>query len=196
FVGVPVANWSCHWRRGYSASYHLPLAGRCGGMKFGIYIGPFYPGDMDGASAFDLARRMPCTANESGFDGIFAAHHYSTGPSQMIFHPLLMLARLSAECPEAYLGTAVYLLPYTHPVIAAEAAAFLDVMSGGKFIFGVGRGYRNRTGEPPHPARRTGRTPRGGSASRPDALDGRPRIIRRKLLLVHGHLDPAEADPT
>jgi alkanesulfonate monooxygenase SsuD/methylene tetrahydromethanopterin reductase-like flavin-dependent oxidoreductase (luciferase family) len=111
-------------------------------MKFGIYIGPTYPGDMDGASAFDLACRMARTANESGFDGIFAAHHYSTGPSQTIFHPLLVLARVSAECPEAYLGTAVYLLPYTHPVIAVEAAAFLDVMCGGKLIFGVGRGYR------------------------------------------------------
>jgi alkanesulfonate monooxygenase SsuD/methylene tetrahydromethanopterin reductase-like flavin-dependent oxidoreductase (luciferase family) len=97
---------------------------------------------MDAALAFDLACRMARTANESGFDGIFAAHHYSTGPSQMIFHPLLVLARVSAECPEGYLGTAVYLLPYTHPVIAAEAAAFLDVMCGGRLIFGVGRGYR------------------------------------------------------
>jgi hypothetical protein len=25
-------------------------------MKFGVYIGPVYPGDMDGASAFDLGR--------------------------------------------------------------------------------------------------------------------------------------------
>ena len=111
-------------------------------MKFGVYIGPIYPGDMDGASAFDLARTMARTANESGFDGIFAAHHYSTGPAHTIFHPLLLLARLSAECPEGYLGTAVYLLPYTHPVIAAEAAAFLDVMCGGRLLFGVGRGYR------------------------------------------------------
>jgi alkanesulfonate monooxygenase SsuD/methylene tetrahydromethanopterin reductase-like flavin-dependent oxidoreductase (luciferase family) len=88
-------------------------------MKFGIYIGPTYPGDMDGASAFDLARRMARTANESGFDGIFAAHHYSTGPSQTIFHPLLVLARLSAECPEGYLGTAVYLARES-PTIAGE----------------------------------------------------------------------------
>jgi alkanesulfonate monooxygenase SsuD/methylene tetrahydromethanopterin reductase-like flavin-dependent oxidoreductase (luciferase family) len=55
---------------------------------------------------------------------------------------LLLLSRVSAECPEGYLGTSVYLLPYTHPVIAAEATAFLDVMWGGRLLFGVGRGYR------------------------------------------------------
>ena len=111
-------------------------------MKFGVFVGPIYPGEMDPAEAFELALAIARTAHESGFDGIFAAHHYSTGPSHTMFHPLLLLARLSAECPERYLGTSVYLLPYTHPVIAAEATAFLDVMCGGRLLFGVGRGYR------------------------------------------------------
>jgi alkanesulfonate monooxygenase SsuD/methylene tetrahydromethanopterin reductase-like flavin-dependent oxidoreductase (luciferase family) len=111
-------------------------------MKFGVYIGPMYPGDMDGIQAFDFARRMARTAYESGFDGIFAVHHYATGPSHTLFHPLLLLAGLSSEFPGGHLGTGVYILPYTHPIIAAEATAMLDVMSGGKFVFGVGRGYR------------------------------------------------------
>jgi alkanesulfonate monooxygenase SsuD/methylene tetrahydromethanopterin reductase-like flavin-dependent oxidoreductase (luciferase family) len=111
-------------------------------MKFGVFVGPIYPGEMDGAEAFELALAIARTAHDSGFDGVFAAHHYSTGPSHTMFHPLLLLARLSSECPERYLGTSVYLLPYTHPVIAAEATAFLDVMCGGKLLFGVGRGYR------------------------------------------------------
>jgi alkanesulfonate monooxygenase SsuD/methylene tetrahydromethanopterin reductase-like flavin-dependent oxidoreductase (luciferase family) len=93
-------------------------------MKFGVFVGPIYPGEMDPAEAFELALATARTAHESGFDGIFAAHHYSTGPSHTMFHPLLLLSRLSAECPEGYLGTSVYLLPYTHPVIAAEAQRF------------------------------------------------------------------------
>jgi alkanesulfonate monooxygenase SsuD/methylene tetrahydromethanopterin reductase-like flavin-dependent oxidoreductase (luciferase family) len=111
-------------------------------MKFGVYIGPMYPGDMDGIQAYEFARTMARTAHESGFDGIFAVHHYATGPSHTLFHPLLLLAGLSSEFPGGYLGTGVYILPYTHPIIAAEATALLDVMCGGKFIFGVGRGYR------------------------------------------------------
>ena len=105
-------------------------------MKFGVFVGPIYPGETDPA-AFELALAIARAAHESGFDGIFAAHHYSTGLSQTMFHPLLLLSRLSAECPEGYLGTSVYLLPYTHPVIAAEATAFLDVMCGGRRLFGV-----------------------------------------------------------
>ena len=112
-------------------------------MKFGVFIGPIYPGDMDGARAYEFARATARTAHESGFDGIFAAHHYATGPSHMLFHPLLLLAGLASECPGGHLGTSVYILPYTHPIIAAEATALLDVMCGGKLIFGVGRGYRS-----------------------------------------------------
>jgi len=111
-------------------------------LKFGVYVGPVYPGEMDAAEAFELARAMARTAHESGFDGIFAAHHYALGPSHQMFHPLLLLAGLSSEFPGGYLGTAVYILPYTHPIIAAEATALLDVMCGGKLLFGVGRGYR------------------------------------------------------
>ena len=99
-------------------------------MKFGVLVGPMYPGDMDGTQAFEFARTMARTAHESGFDGIFAAHHYAMGPSHTVFHPLLLLAGLSSEFPGGYLGTGVYILPYTHPIIAAEATALLDVMMG------------------------------------------------------------------
>jgi alkanesulfonate monooxygenase SsuD/methylene tetrahydromethanopterin reductase-like flavin-dependent oxidoreductase (luciferase family) len=121
-------------------------------MKFGVFAGPIYPGEMDPAEAFELALAIARTSHESGFDGIFAAHHYSTGPSHTMFHPLLLLSRLSAECPERYLGTSVYLLPYTHPVIAAEATAFLDVRRKAPLRR---RPWlpRGRTGKPSHPAR-------------------------------------------
>jgi alkanesulfonate monooxygenase SsuD/methylene tetrahydromethanopterin reductase-like flavin-dependent oxidoreductase (luciferase family) len=111
-------------------------------MKFGVFIGPFDPGEMGGAQAFDLALAMARSAHEGGFDGIFAAHHYALGPSHMMFHPFVILARLVAECPGSYLGTAVFLLPLTHPIEVAEATSLLDVMCGGRLLFGVGQGYR------------------------------------------------------
>ncbi len=111
-------------------------------MRFGVYVGPFYPGEWDGVRAFGFAQATARTAHESGFDGIFAAHHYLLGPSHMGFHPFLMLARMAAECPGRYLGTAAFVLPFTHPVEVAEATSLLDVMCGGRFLFGVGKGYR------------------------------------------------------
>jgi hypothetical protein len=92
--------------------------------------------EWDGVRAFGFAQAMARTAHESGFDGIFAAHHYVLGPSHMGFHPFLMLARMAAECPGGYLGTAAFVLPLTHPVEVAEAMSLLDVMCGGKFLFG------------------------------------------------------------
>ena len=111
-------------------------------MKFGVYIGPIYPGDMGGAEAFDFSLAITRTAHEHGFDGVFVAHHHLLGPSHMVLNPFLTLARMSAEFPDGYLGTACFQVPLAHPVQLAEATALLDVMSGGRFLFGVGQGYR------------------------------------------------------
>src|SRR5213593_2235485 len=108
-------------------------------MKFGVYIGPIYPGDMRGEDAFEFSLAITRTAHESGFDGLFTAHHHLLGPSHMVLNPLLTLARMSAEFPGGYIGTACFQVPLAHPVQLAEATALLDVMSGGKFLFGVGQ---------------------------------------------------------
>ncbi|MDP6559514.1 MAG: LLM class flavin-dependent oxidoreductase [Candidatus Binatia bacterium] len=42
-----------------------------------------------------------------------------------------------------YLGTAIFLRPLHHPVYVAEQTATLEILSGGKFLFGVGQGYRD-----------------------------------------------------
>ena len=40
------------------------------------------------------------------------------------------------------LGTAVIVLPWHNPVLLAEQAATLDLLSGGRLDFGIGKGYR------------------------------------------------------
>jgi alkanesulfonate monooxygenase SsuD/methylene tetrahydromethanopterin reductase-like flavin-dependent oxidoreductase (luciferase family) len=44
---------------------------------------------------------------------------------------------------DARLGTAVIVLSWHNPVLLAEQAATLDLLSGGRLDFGVGKGYRN-----------------------------------------------------
>jgi alkanesulfonate monooxygenase SsuD/methylene tetrahydromethanopterin reductase-like flavin-dependent oxidoreductase (luciferase family) len=53
-----------------------------------------------------------------------------------------MLQRLVAETEGMWLGTNLVLLPLHNPVEIAEIGAFLDVMTGGRFMLGVGLGYR------------------------------------------------------
>lgn len=98
---------------------------------------------MSDEDAFKFCRSTARVAHQSGLDGIFVGHHYVLGPAQVSFHPLILLASLAAEVPGGYLGTAVFLMPLHHPVEVAESAALLDVLSGGRFILGVGEGYRD-----------------------------------------------------
>ena len=112
-------------------------------MKFGIDLYPHFPIDLSGASAFDSAIRQVQAASAGGFDGIFASHHYALGTSNQMFQPIPLLARLAAEAPGMTLGTAVFLLGMHNPLEAAELTATLDIIAKGRFVFGVGQGYRD-----------------------------------------------------
>jgi len=54
-----------------------------------------------------------------------------------------MLTYLAAKTERIRLGTAVTVLPWHNPVLLAEQAMTLDLLSGGRFDFGVGKGYRD-----------------------------------------------------
>jgi len=112
-------------------------------MKFGIQINGHFSTEPKPADAFDYAVKQVRAARDGGFDGIFAAHHYALGTGENMFQPIPLLARLAAEAPDMTMGTAIYLLSLHNPVEAAELSATLDVMTGGKFVFGVGQGYRD-----------------------------------------------------
>jgi alkanesulfonate monooxygenase SsuD/methylene tetrahydromethanopterin reductase-like flavin-dependent oxidoreductase (luciferase family) len=82
-------------------------------------------------------------AYQNNFEALFTAQHYLTGPAAAMPQPLLALSHLAGRFPGLFLGTSVFLLPLRHPVEVAEEVATLDIISGGKFLFGVGQGYRD-----------------------------------------------------
>jgi len=81
-------------------------------------------------------------AEEVGFDGVWIGEHhfrdYGTVPSIAA-----MLGYLAARTSRLRLGSGVYVLPLHDPVHVAEEVAELDVLSGGRIEFGVGRGYQS-----------------------------------------------------
>jgi alkanesulfonate monooxygenase SsuD/methylene tetrahydromethanopterin reductase-like flavin-dependent oxidoreductase (luciferase family) len=54
-----------------------------------------------------------------------------------------LLAYLAARTERIRLGTAVVVLPWHNPILFAEQAATLDLLSNGRLDFGVGKGYRS-----------------------------------------------------
>jgi alkanesulfonate monooxygenase SsuD/methylene tetrahydromethanopterin reductase-like flavin-dependent oxidoreductase (luciferase family) len=54
----------------------------------------------------------------------------------------MLLMALAMRTKTLRLGTAVIVLPWHNPVLLAEQAATLDLLSGGRFDFGIGKGYR------------------------------------------------------
>jgi alkanesulfonate monooxygenase SsuD/methylene tetrahydromethanopterin reductase-like flavin-dependent oxidoreductase (luciferase family) len=56
---------------------------------------------------------------------------------------LSLLTWVAAKTRTLRLGTAVLVLPWHNPVLLAEQAATIDLLSGGRHYFGVGKGYRH-----------------------------------------------------
>jgi alkanesulfonate monooxygenase SsuD/methylene tetrahydromethanopterin reductase-like flavin-dependent oxidoreductase (luciferase family) len=81
-------------------------------------------------------------ADRLGFHSVFVVEHHFTGTGQLSAS-LNLLAYLAGRTQKIRLGTAVIVVPWHNPVLLAEQAATLDVLSSGRLDFGVGKGYRD-----------------------------------------------------
>jgi len=93
--------------------------------------------------AWDEEIRLARLADELGFDALWAVEHHFNDYS---FCPdnLQLMAYLAALCPNVDLGTAAVILPWNDPLRVAEKAIVLDMLSGGRLRFGIGRGLARR----------------------------------------------------
>jgi alkanesulfonate monooxygenase SsuD/methylene tetrahydromethanopterin reductase-like flavin-dependent oxidoreductase (luciferase family) len=110
-------------------------------MKLGIYLNAQHPEADDPARRFAEIVEQVRLIRSLGFDSIWSGEHHVT-PGFHYFPLLPMLQRLAAEAEGLWVGTNLVLLPLHNPVELAEVGAFLDVITGGRFILGVGLGYR------------------------------------------------------
>jgi probable F420-dependent oxidoreductase len=98
-----------------------------------------------------VAGRVARAAEEAGFDSLWTGEHVvlpdpQAPPSPLPPHaemldPTVALAFLAAHTKTVRLGTGIIILPQRNPLVLAKELASLDVLSGGRLIFGVGIGY-------------------------------------------------------
>lgn len=116
-------------------------------MKFCLYIpvGNIAPGEFQSQSAI---RAMTRALEETHIHACCVTDH--PAPASDWLHasghdaldPFTALAFIAAESTRLLLQTNILVLPYRNPFLTAKAATTLQVLSGGRFILGVGAGYQ------------------------------------------------------
>lgn len=98
----------------------------------------------EGRRAADVYREMLALfaySEELGFRGAWVAeHHFSEYGT--LGGPAVFLSALAARTSHLRVGSAISVLPFHDPIRVAEDYAAVDVISGGRLDFGVGRGYQ------------------------------------------------------
>jgi alkanesulfonate monooxygenase SsuD/methylene tetrahydromethanopterin reductase-like flavin-dependent oxidoreductase (luciferase family) len=99
------------------------------------------PGTTMGAGFRDFVE-LNVEAEALGYRATFLVEHHFSGWNQ-VSATLQLLTWIAARTTTLRIGTAVLVLPWHNPVLLAEQAAMLDLLSGGRLDFGIGKGYRH-----------------------------------------------------
>jgi alkanesulfonate monooxygenase SsuD/methylene tetrahydromethanopterin reductase-like flavin-dependent oxidoreductase (luciferase family) len=91
--------------------------------------------------------RLAELADQLGFDSLWAVEHhfddYAMCPDNVV-----LLANVAGRTERVLLGTGAVILPWNSPLRVAEKMIMLDILSGGRVIFGMGRGLSRTEYEP------------------------------------------------
>jgi alkanesulfonate monooxygenase SsuD/methylene tetrahydromethanopterin reductase-like flavin-dependent oxidoreductase (luciferase family) len=95
--------------------------------------------------AFFTARDVAQVMDELGYDVLWTAEHHFQREGYEVFPNLIQLGLwLATQTKRLKLGCAFNILPMWHPIRMAEDYAMADIVTDGRVIMGVGRGYHTR----------------------------------------------------
>lgn len=108
-------------------------------LKFGIFTHVPWPEGRNPKQLLEEATEQAVVAEELGYYSYWLAEHhfsrYGIGSSSLV-----LASNIAARTKKIRLGTAVLVPPLHHPIKLAEDGATLDLISGGRFDAGFGRG--------------------------------------------------------
>ena len=108
-------------------------------MKVGTALNMLCQAGRSDASVVNEHLALGDLAEPLGFDSIFALEHHFTGYA-MSPAPTQLLSYFAGRTRRITLGTSVIVLPWHDPIRVAEQIALLDILCGGRCVFGFGRG--------------------------------------------------------
>jgi alkanesulfonate monooxygenase SsuD/methylene tetrahydromethanopterin reductase-like flavin-dependent oxidoreductase (luciferase family) len=103
-----------------------------------------YPNELL-ATALGKAEAMAKLMDRVGFNAFWMAeHHFQPEGYECIPNVLMMALHLTHVTKRLKVGCGFNITPMWHPLRLAEDYAMADILSGGRVIFGIGRGYHTR----------------------------------------------------
>lgn len=109
-------------------------------LSFGVVLLTEHPRDGSAVRRRDEVASQARLVESLGFDSLWVGEHHFT--DRMYLDNFGTLSYLAAVTDSVRLGTSICLVPLHNPAMLAERTANLDVLSDGRFTFGVAAGYR------------------------------------------------------
>lgn len=111
----------------------------------GIAVNDRIFGNDSLSGVFDKTSKIAKTLDESGFNTFWMAeHHFQPEGYECLPNVLMLAVHLSHLTSNIKLGCGFNIAPMWHPLRLAEDYATADILTGGRTVFGVGRGYHTR----------------------------------------------------
>jgi probable F420-dependent oxidoreductase len=106
-------------------------------MQLGVSLEPSQWANHDGDLVLHTAQR----AERLGFHYVLMSGHVLDNHNGSAMDPLVLLSAVAGATSRIRVATSVLVAPYYNPVVLANQAATLDVVSNGRFVLGVGTGW-------------------------------------------------------
>ena len=95
--------------------------------------------------SMETAEKAAILMDELGYHALWMAeHHFQREGYECIPNVIMMGTHIAAKTERLKFGCGFNIVPMWHPLRLAEDYAMAEVLTGGRMIFGVGRGYHSR----------------------------------------------------